>query len=43
MKDNNNIEESISTTGTLRDALEEMKDKEVVLVIPIGGDADEFQ
>ena len=43
MKDNNKIEESISTTGTIRDALEEMKDQEVVLVIPIGGDADELQ
>jgi hypothetical protein len=37
------LDEAISTTGTIRDAMEKMKDQEVVLVIPIGGDADEFQ
>lgn len=38
-----NTENSISTTGTIRDALEELMDQDVVLVIPIGGDADEFK
>ena len=37
------LDEAISTTGTIQDAMEKMKDQEVVLVIPIGGDADEFQ
>lgn len=41
--DINEIENSISTTGTVRDALEELKDQDVVIVIPIGGDADEFK
>lgn len=35
--------EAISTTGTVRDVLEELKDQDVVIVIPIGGDADEFK
>ncbi len=37
------LEETISTTGTVRDVLEELKDQDVVIVIPIGGDADEFK
>ena len=32
-----------AATGTVRDALEEFRDQDVVIVIPIGGDADEFK
>ncbi|MEE8886130.1 MAG: hypothetical protein SOI56_06110 [Eubacteriales bacterium] len=42
-KEDISIDEPISTTGTVRDALEEMKDQDVILVIPIGGDTDEFK
>ncbi len=33
---------AVSTTGTIRDQMENLKDGEM-LVISIGGDADEFQ
>lgn len=33
---------AVSTTGTIRDQMENLKDGEM-LVIPIGGDADDFQ
>lgn len=35
--------ETISTTGTVRDVLEKLQDQDVVIVIPIGGDTDEFK
>lgn len=41
--DQQELLDPISTTGTVRDALEAMKDDDVVLVIPIGGAADEFE
>lgn len=37
------LEEIFSTSGTIRDKLPQLEGKDVVLVIPIGGDADEFQ
>jgi hypothetical protein len=43
MEKEKTIDEVISTTGTVRDVLEELKDQDVVIVIPIGGDADEFK
>lgn len=43
MENEKMIDEPISTTGTVRDVLEELKDQDVVIVIPIGGDADEFK
>ena len=43
MEKEKTIDEVISTTGTVRDVLEELKDQDVVIVIPIGGDADELQ
>ena len=36
-------EEIFSTTRTIRDHLPELEETNVVIVIPIGGDADEFQ
>ena len=36
-------EEIFSTTGTIRDQLPELEETNVVFMIPIGGDADEFQ
>ena len=36
-------EEIFSTTGTIRDQMQELVETNVILVIPIGGDADEFQ
>ena len=36
-------EEIFSTTGTIRDQMQERVETNVILVIPIGGDADEFQ
>ncbi|WP_167836287.1 hypothetical protein [Lactimicrobium massiliense] len=36
-------EEIFSTTGKIRDQMQELVETNVILVIPIGGDADEFQ
>jgi hypothetical protein len=36
-------EEIFSTTGTIRDQLPELEETNVVIVILIGGDADEFR
>ena len=36
-------EEIFSTTGTIRDQLPELEETNVVIAIPIGGDADEFR
>ena len=36
-------EEQISTTGTIRDKLPELEVQDTVLVIPIGGEADDFE
>ena len=37
------MKEIFSTTGTIRDQMQELVETNVILVIPIGGDADEFQ
>lgn len=36
-------EERFSTTGTIRDKLPELEGQDTVLVIPIGGEADDFE
>lgn len=36
-------EEIFSTTGTICDQLPELEETNVVMVIPIGGDEDEFR
>ena len=42
-KNSEHLQQDISTTATIRESMENHADEPVMIIVPIGGDTDEFE